>query len=91
MFMAAAKALAAASPAKNDKRANLLPPISKIREISVQVAIATAKEAVHLGLADPCSSDEIEKKIRKKMWTPSYIPYRKSQLQNSTPAENRGF
>jgi malate dehydrogenase (oxaloacetate-decarboxylating) len=77
MFMAAAKALADASPAKNDKRANLLPPISKIREISFQVALATAKEAIHLGLADPCSPAELEKKIRQKMWTPAYIPYRK--------------
>jgi malate dehydrogenase (oxaloacetate-decarboxylating) len=79
MFMAAAKALAAASPAKNDRNANLLPPFSKIREISFQVAVATAKEAVHLGLADPCSDDEIEKRIRKIMWTPTYIPYRKIQ------------
>ncbi len=77
MFMAAAKALAVESPAKHDKRANLLPPLSKIREISFQVAVATAKEAIHLGLADPCSSDEIEKKIRKAMWTPGYIPYHK--------------
>ena len=77
MFMAAAKALAAASPAKKDKQANLLPPLSSIREISFQVALATAKEAVHLGLADPISPAEIEKKIRKTIWTPGYIPYRK--------------
>ena len=79
MFMAAAKALAAASPAKKDKRANLLPPLGHIREISIQVAIATAKEAIHLGLADPCPENEIEKRIRKTMWTPGYIPYRKGK------------
>jgi malate dehydrogenase (oxaloacetate-decarboxylating) len=77
MFMAAAKALASVSPAKEDKHANLLPPLTKIRDVSIRVAIATAKEAIHLGLADPLSSEEIEKRVRKAMWSPTYIPYRK--------------
>src|SRR5262249_16933076 len=46
MFMAAAKALAALSPAKNDPDANLLPPLEQIRAVSRQVAIDVALEAV---------------------------------------------
>lgn len=76
MFMAAARALAEASPSKTDPEANLLPLISKIREISFDVALAVAKTAVQEGYSD-CPLDEIEERIRKKMWTPEYIPYKK--------------
>ncbi len=76
MFMAAAKALAAASPAK-DGHTNLLPPLTKIREVSFQVALAVAQEAVHLGLADPCTPDQIHRRILQTMWTPTYVPYEK--------------
>src|SRR3954470_22510369 len=38
MFMAAAKALAAMSPAKRDPNGNLLPPVTELRDISVAVA-----------------------------------------------------
>ena len=45
MFMAAAKALAALSPAKRDAHANLLPPVTALREVAVAVAIAVGKQA----------------------------------------------
>ncbi len=35
MLMASAKALAAASPARNNPKANLLPPVSALREVSI--------------------------------------------------------
>ena len=38
MFMAAAKALAAMSPARNDTGSNLLPPVTALREVSIAVA-----------------------------------------------------
>lgn len=78
MFMVAAKALAAASPAKHDVNANLLPPIDNIRDISYQVAVAVAKEAVALKLAAPLPArTSVEDIIRKKMWMPTYLPYKK--------------
>lgn len=77
MFMAAAVALAKCSPAKNDPQANLLPPFTEIREISFQVALAVAKEAVASGFAQKCSDEELEKKIRAKMWMPEYLEYKK--------------
>lgn len=77
MFMAAAKALAATSPAKSDPKANLLPALHTIREVSYQVAFSVAKEAVNAGLAHPMSDQEIETTIRKKMWFPDYLPYRR--------------
>lgn len=77
MFMAAAIALADCSPAKKDPKANLLPPFTQILEVSYQVAWAVAKEAIAAGLADFYSDEELEKQIRKNMWEPAYLPYRK--------------
>jgi malate dehydrogenase (oxaloacetate-decarboxylating) len=78
MFMAAAKALAAMSPAKNDKRGNLLPPVTALREISIEVARAVALQARREGLACEIDEDEVDAAIAAKMWTPRYLPYRRT-------------
>ncbi|CEK10088.1 NAD-dependent malic enzyme [Legionella hackeliae] len=75
MFMAAAKALAGCSPAKSDPKGNLLPPLTEVREVSYQVAFAVAKEAINSNLADYLTDEDIEKHIRKHIWTPNYVPY----------------
>ena len=75
MFMAAAKALAAASPARNDPGKNLLPPVTALREVSVAVALAVAMQAHKEGLTQGISTDQIEGLIRSKVWTPHYVPY----------------
>ena len=53
MFMAAAKALAALSPARNDTGGNLLPPVTALREVSIAVARPTALQARKEGLTRP--------------------------------------
>ena len=78
MFMAAAKALASCSPAKHDPENNLLPPLGNIREVSFTIALAVAQEALKAGLATPCSLDELEQKIRKNIWKPSYPVFKKA-------------
>jgi len=77
MFMAAAMALANCSPAKNNPKANLLPPLIDIRKVSFDVALAVAKEAVTAGLAEKYSTEQLQKLIHDKMWTPAYLPYKK--------------
>lgn len=77
MFMAAAKALANCSPAKTDPKANLLPPLTEIREISLQVAVAVAKEALSEHLAQSTDFTDLETYIRGLMWKPMYLPYKK--------------
>lgn len=77
LFMVAAKTLADCSPAKGDPKANLLPPLTEVREVSYKVAVAVAKEAVRLNLAEFLADDEIEKRIQSLIWKPEYIPYRK--------------
>ena len=77
MFMAAAQALAACSPAKKDAKANLLPPLSEIRRVSYEVAFATAKAAMAESLCPRMSDTELSACIKARMWTPHYPPYRK--------------
>jgi malate dehydrogenase (oxaloacetate-decarboxylating) len=77
MFMVAAKALADCSPAKTNPEANLLPPFSKIRDVSKHVAQAVAKEAINSGLADYSKKIDLETHIEEIMWIPEYLPYKK--------------
>lgn len=76
MFMAAAKALAECSPAKQDPEANLLPPLTQVRDVSFKVATAVLKEAVKSDLADSLTDQEIEDRIRSHVWKPEYLPYK---------------
>ena len=78
MLMASAKALAAASPARNNSKANLLPPVSSLREVSIGVALAVALQAHKDGLTEGIDTDQIEGAIRAKVWNPSYRPYRRA-------------
>ena len=73
MIMAAAKALAALSPARQDKNAPLLPPIAEARKVSMAVAEAVGKQAIAEGVANP--SPEFAAKLRAYVWEPEYVPY----------------
>jgi malate dehydrogenase (oxaloacetate-decarboxylating) len=78
MLLAAARALAELSPSKRDPRANLLPPVTELRDVSYCVALAVALQAQREGLAEQTSREELEASIRLKMWTPTYRPYRRT-------------
>jgi len=75
MFMAAAKALAALSPARTDRTARLLPPVNELRMVSAKVAFAVGRQAQADSVAPQISADELEARIRGFMWTPGYRPY----------------
>jgi malate dehydrogenase (oxaloacetate-decarboxylating) len=77
MFMAAARALAEMSPAKKDPNANLLPPVTALREVATAVAIAVAKQAQAEGLTD-VPAPRIEDTVRDRMWSPRYLPYKRA-------------
>jgi malate dehydrogenase (oxaloacetate-decarboxylating) len=79
MLMAAARALAGTSPSRLDPKANLLPPVAQLREVSYHVALAVALQAQAEGLAEPKSADEVEAMVKAKMWTPVYRSYRRLQ------------
>ena len=79
MFMAAAKALAAISPAKDNPKHNLLPPVSSMRDVSTTVALAVALQAHKEGLTKGIRTEDIEGLIRSKVWTPHYVPYTRAK------------
>jgi malate dehydrogenase (oxaloacetate-decarboxylating) len=77
MFMAAAKALAAVSPARANPNGHLLPPVTSLRDVSAAVATAVAQQAHNEDLTEGINADEIEGLIRAHIWTPRYLPYRR--------------
>jgi len=83
MFMAAAKALAAASPARDDPTKSLLPPVTSLREVSITVALAVALQAHKEGLTQGVDTDQIDGLIRNKVWMPHYVPY--NRIEGSKP------
>jgi malate dehydrogenase (oxaloacetate-decarboxylating) len=77
MFLAAARTIAELSPAKYDPQANLLPPLAELRKISLQVAIAVAKQAESEGLAHPVPDQDLPAAVKSMMWEPLYATYRR--------------
>ncbi|MGA9567445.1 MAG: NAD-dependent malic enzyme, partial [Candidatus Korobacteraceae bacterium] len=76
MFMAAAKALAELSPARQSKSGRLLPPVSELRTVSFAVAKAVAQQAMKDGVASTLDERTLESRIRANVWEPVYLPYR---------------
>lgn len=75
MFVAAARALAQFSPALKNPTASLYPALEGVRNVSREVALAVAREAVRSGLAESVSDNELERRIDGKIWTPRYARY----------------
>jgi malate dehydrogenase (oxaloacetate-decarboxylating) len=75
MIMAAAKALAALSPALADKAAPLLPPIADARLVSLAVAESVGHQAIADQVADPAIAANLNEQLRAYMWEPVYQPY----------------
>ncbi len=84
MLMAAARALADVSPARLNPQANLLPPVSELRDVSLRVAQAVAMQARKDGLTEPMDAGDMYRNIRDKMWTPVYRPFRRRDVPCAT-------
>ncbi|HXQ79242.1 MAG TPA: malic enzyme-like NAD(P)-binding protein, partial [Thermoplasmata archaeon] len=75
MLLAAARSLAARSPAREDPHAPLLPPLRSLREVAQEIAVSVALEGQRSGLAPAMSVDEIRTRIRQTRWDPEYPLY----------------
>ncbi len=75
MIMAAAKALAALSPARTDSSAPLLPPIADARKVGLSVAAAVGRQAMADGVADAVDQSAFAEILRGYVWEPEYVPY----------------
>jgi malate dehydrogenase (oxaloacetate-decarboxylating) len=72
MMLAAARALAENSPALKDSSASLLPPLTDIRRVAAQIAIAVGLEAQKGGVAPALPVDELQHRVINTQWFPSY-------------------
>ena len=72
MMLAAARALAGNSPALKDPSASLLPPLTELRRVAAEIAVAVGVEAQKNGVAPKLSEDELRERVLKTQWTPAY-------------------
>jgi malic enzyme len=76
MFLEAAKALASQVKAPDLAESAVYPELTHIRDCSHAVATAVIRRAVAEGFADPGILTNLDKKVRKAMWFPDYMPIR---------------
>src|SRR5271165_6533477 len=74
MMLAAARTLAENSPALKDPSASLLPPLTEIRRVAAEIAVAVGIEAQKDGVAPNIGEDELRQRVQETQWTPAYSP-----------------
>ncbi len=79
MFMVAARALAAKVSDERLAAGALYPPIEALADISRDVALAVASEAVDAGVAGISSRTNLAAAVDEAMWHPAYVPYIRSR------------
>jgi malate dehydrogenase (oxaloacetate-decarboxylating) len=72
MMLAAARALGANSPALKNPAASLLPPLTEIRRVAVEIAVAVSIQAQEDGVASKIDKEELGQQVLKTQWTPAY-------------------
>ena len=65
------------SPAAEDGKGQLLPPVTELRAVAVAVAKAVARQAQADHVADPCDAAELDRRIAAYVWEARYRPYQK--------------
>jgi malate dehydrogenase (oxaloacetate-decarboxylating)(NADP+) len=75
MFLTAARIVAQEVSEADLQFGRVYPPLPRIREVSMNVALAVAEEAYHNGLAAKPRPDDLEEHIRSLMFEPEYQSY----------------
>ena len=75
MMLAAARTLAANSPALEDSSASLLPPLTDLRRVAADIAVAVGIAAQEDGVAAQMTQDELRTRVTGAQWTPDYPSY----------------
>ena len=75
MFLAAANALAAQSPAITDPSAPLLPSLTSLRQAAVEIAFAVAEQAQRESLSSKTTPEALRAAITSAQWAPNYPSY----------------
>jgi malate dehydrogenase (oxaloacetate-decarboxylating) len=72
MMLAAARTLAANSPALKDVSASLLPPLTDLRRVAAKIAVAVGIAAQKDGAAAQLPEAELRERVTATQWTPCY-------------------
>lgn len=75
MMLAAARSLASNSPALKDSSASLLPPLTDLRRVAAEIALAVGTQAEKDGVAANLGEDELRQRVTATQWTPNYPSY----------------
>ncbi len=75
MLFAAARELARHSPAARDPEEPLLPRLTEVRKVAVEIAVAVGQEAQNLRLAPRTTLEELRHRVVATQWSPSYPEY----------------
>jgi malate dehydrogenase (oxaloacetate-decarboxylating)(NADP+) len=75
MFVDAARALAAQVSQSDLGMGRIYPPLERIREVTAEVAAATAGAVFEEGLAGIKRPDDLRRLVREATWTPCYRSY----------------
>jgi len=75
MMLAAARALAQNSPALKNSSASLLPPLTELRRVAAEIAVAVGIQAQKEGVAAELAEDELRRQVITTQWTPAYPSY----------------
>jgi malate dehydrogenase (oxaloacetate-decarboxylating) len=72
MMLAAARTLAANSPALKNASAPLLPPLTELRRVAEKIAVAVGIAAQKDGVAAQLPEAELRERVTATQWTPAY-------------------
>jgi len=75
MFLAAAHTLAASVTPEDLAQGSLLPPLTRVREVSVQIAMAVAEVIFERGLAAKSRPEDLLALVRAHVYDPRYVSY----------------
>jgi len=75
MMLAAARTLAGNSPALKDASASLLPPLTDLRRVAAEIAVAVGIAAQKDSVAAQVTDDALRERVMATQWTPAYPSY----------------
>ena len=78
-FAAAGRAVFECTETTARPGAPIYPQLSRLREVSLQVALAVASALVAQGAAPERTREEIETRVKGMIWDPVYRPYRRME------------
>jgi malate dehydrogenase (oxaloacetate-decarboxylating) len=87
MILAAARRLADHSPARRNPASPLLPPVSDLRALAVEIAVAVGLEAQRSGGAALTSPEELRARVLSTQWYPTYPTFEEREGGGSAECE----